>query len=323
MGYKEFLEYVCNKITNVLSKEGEEGVVSIHKVIKNNDIELDALIVKNETTNISPTIYLNQYYNELKGGKSIEDICKEIYLLYNEHKEEFSDAIPMFGDFQEIRQRVVYKLIHCNKNQKLLHDVPYIPFLDLAIVFYFIVDNSVDRKATVLIRNEHISTWSISVDELFQRAKENTVKLLPAEINTMENVIKTMLVNEMKQENVMNSIVREESYYETAVEERFAEINNLDEEIKMYIPTNKHKLNGAACILYDGVLENFANKINRDIFILPSSIHEVILVPVVDSIKKQELTDMVREVNSEAVEEGEILSDHVYIYRRNLRKICI
>lgn len=84
----------------------------------------------------------------------------------------------------------------------------------------------------------------------------------------------------------------------------------------LYVLTNSSRVNGAACILYDNLLKKFANDVHSDLYILPSSVHEVIIVPKKNAFDKSELADMVREVNEQGVSQDEILSDNVYEYNR-------
>ena len=107
--------------------------------------------------------------------------------------------------------------------------------------------------------------------------------------------------------------------------------NNIVEEVDlkdyvpsdMYVLTNESKLNGAACILYENVLYDFAQKLGADLYILPSSVHEVILLPKLSMFEKDELVNMVKEVNTEGVAADEVLSDHVYEYNRTERLITM
>ena len=100
-------------------------------------------------------------------------------------------------------------------------------------------------------------------------------------------------------------------------------------DLKDYVPsdmnvlTNESKLNGAACILYENVLYDFAQKLGADLYILPSSVHEVILLPKLSMFEKDELVNMVKEVNTEGVAADEVLSDHVYEYNRTERLITM
>ena len=89
----------------------------------------------------------------------------------------------------------------------------------------------------------------------------------------------------------------------------------------MYILTNTEKLHGAACILYQQLLEEFAKKVNDNLYILPSSVHEIIMIPASFAGKASELRQMVEEINATQVEEEEVLSDSVYFFNRLTRKL--
>jgi len=326
MTYDEFLNYIRESVEKIVIGEEGNKKVTIHKVLKNNDIVLDALIVTDKITNISPTIYLNSYFDEYVEGRYLGDIVNEIYGLYEDHKDKIVFDIDLFSDFTNIKGRIAFKLINSKTNEKLLCEVPFIPFLDLAIVFYCIIDSDLIGSAITLVHNEHLEMWAISLNELYEVAKINTPRILPGEIKSMDSIIKNMLIHELEKDETISNHVKEtgdESYYETIATEKFDEMNGLKKDIKMYVLSNKARINGAACILYENILDKFARKMKRDIYILPSSIHEVILVPANKGVIKSELSCMVREVNIEAVDEGEVLSDHVYLYRRDIKQICM
>ena len=86
--------------------------------------------------------------------------------------------------------------------------------------------------------------------------------------------------------------------------------------MNMYVMTNTRGINGAACLLYKNALARFAQKLKQDLFLLPSSVHEVILVPKSDILKKEDLSEMVREINKTEVSPKEVHSDTVYVYDR-------
>ena len=89
----------------------------------------------------------------------------------------------------------------------------------------------------------------------------------------------------------------------------------------MYVLTNRKRCNGAACVLYEQVLENFAKKINDNLYILPSSVHEVIMIPASFAGKASQLREMVEEINATQVEDEEVLSDSVYFFNRMTKKL--
>lgn len=324
MCYEQFLDYVRENIIKIL---GDDYRVSVHKVLKNNDIELDALTVTEADSYISPTIYLNQYFREYEEGGDIGGIVNDIYKLYEEHRGKMEFDLDYFKDFNKVKDKIAFKLINAVQNVKLLEDVPYIPLLDLAIVFYCLVDNDNIGSATALIHQSHLDIWGIDVTQLYKSALNTTPKILKYELRNMNDIIKEMLINDLINNRQSIDGLSDESYNQNNIDEF---VNNMirdmqgeRDNIQMYVLTNQQKINGAACILYKDVLQEFALRENEDLYILPSSIHEVIIVPAINEISRDQLNSMVREVNKEEVEVGDVLSDHVYIYRKDIDQICM
>ncbi len=324
MNYDEFVNYVREGMEDVL---GDDCIVSTHKVLKNNDIELEVLTVINKESNVSPTIYLNSYYEEYKKGTDKGQIIKEIYELYNEHSLKINFNVDIFKDYNKISKRIVYKLINTKSNEKLLNEIPSFEYLDLSIVFYCLLDDELLGSATALIHNVHMEMWEIDEAELLKVAKANTPELLPYELKNMNDVIREMLISDLQQ-----TIYEKDDRYDMncnmpspdiVADGLLKDINSAGNEIAMYVLTNKQKTNGAICMLYDNVIEDFANELEKDLFILPSSVHEIIIVPATDDIDRKELDNMVKDVNKKELDAIDVLSDHVYYYSRDRREVCL
>lgn len=324
MTYEKFVDYVRDRIEKLLNSD---NIVKIHKVLKNNDVELDALTVLNKASNVSPTIYLNKYYEDYMKGYELDYIIQEIYDLYEEHSKQLNFNINVFKDYSKICNRIAFKLINTKSNEKLLNDIPSVPFLDLSIVFYCLLDNDYLGNATALIHNIHMDMWNVSVKELYKQAKENTPALLGCELKSMSDMIKEMLICDLQE-----TIYEKDDRYdkncnmpgpEVVAEGLMKDIVDEKNPVSMYVLTNKIRTNGAVCMIYDNVIKNFAKEMKKDLFILPSSVHEVILVPVADGITREELENMVKEVNDNELDEIDILSDHIYYYSLKDEKITM
>ncbi len=299
MNYGKFLESIKEKAEYIA---GEEGRVTVNHIIKNNGRELDGLVIMERNSNISPTIYLNAYYEEYKNGRSIADIVIEIADIYSANKGKLNFDPDFFNDFDNVKEKIVYKVVNFDKNRRLLEEIPHKRFLDLAVVYYCMLERFADSNATVLINNAHLKIWNVSENDIYNAAVKNTPDLLKSCISPMSSII-----NNLK--NEFDSDFEED-------EELCGFHTESNEAGEMYVLTNSIKINGAACIFYKNVLKNFAEKIDSDLYILPSSIHEVILLPKLDMFKRDDLVNMVREVNHEGVSQEEVLSDNVYIYNR-------
>ena len=317
MTYEEFINYIRENKEEML---GQGVKTKITKVLKNNNVEMDALSVVNSESHISPVIYLNTYYEEYKEGRGIEEISEEIFSLYEDHKMDLQFDADFFSDFDRIKNRIVYKLINTANNKKLLKDIPNIPFLDLSIVFYCMLDSQYLGSATALIHNVHMNMWGVKKEELYEIAKENTPQILKYELKDMNDLIEEILLSDIK-----NVVCENDGEY--ASKEQEDKANNLKDnlmkniraqkdKISMYVLTNIQRINGAASILYEGVIKKFADMVDKDIYILPSSVHEVILVPALEGMSEKYFTEMVKEVNVEELDQVDILSDHSYFYNR-------
>lgn len=310
MDYTEFINYIKESFKEIM---GGNSRIDLKTIIKNNDCELDALVIMEGEGVISPTIYLNDYYEEYKRGKCISDIISMIYKAYKNYKINSSISIDYFKDFSRVKNSIVFKVVNRDSNKKLLKDVPYYEYLDLAVVFYFIINTDEIKNATALIHNRYLEMWNVRKEALFAIAKRNTPRLLRYEIKDINDVINGF-------DNERNEADSEFANETDGIEK--AEAGNNNKKGKMFVLTNNLKINGAACILYDDVIRNFAAFMGNDLYIIPSSIHEVILISA-GGADKDELNHMVRNVNKDEVERYEILSDHIYMYDLKKDRILI
>jgi hypothetical protein len=298
MEYKEFVEYIKMNAGYIA---GEGGNITINHVIKNNGCEMDGLVIMEKGKDIAPTIYLDSLYELYTNGENIKSIIRQIELIYEQNKNNVTFDVNILKHFDTIKDKIVYKVVNYRSNEKLLEQVPHKRILDLAVVFYCLLDNEYGRSATALIYNNNLKNWNVTIDDVYKAALKNTPDLLHSKISSMAALFEKCGVNVDGEEVDLKDYVPSD----------------------MYVLTNESKLNGAACILYENVLYDFAQKLGADLYILPSSVHEVILLPKLSMFEKDELVNMVKEVNTEGVAADEVLSDHVYEYNRTERLITM
>ena len=293
MEYREFLENVRKEVE---SRYDSNVSVTLNHVMKNNGTELDGITIMEKDKNIAPTIYINSFYDRYREGVSLKAVVSEIIRIYNQNKNSININADYFENYENVRKTIVYKLVNYQKNKKLLEDVPYKRVLDLAVVFYCLIEQRKGVSATALIHNEHLRIWNVTEDEIYNDALKNTPVLLAGSIVPMSKILSEITG--------------------TAPADNDEKVCEYTGEDILYVLTNSSRVNGAACILYDNLLKKFANDVHSDLYILPSSVHEVIIVPKKNAFDKSELADMVREVNEQGVSQDEILSDNVYEYNR-------
>ena len=149
---------------------------------------------------MSPTIYLEEYYQQYRTGVKLEDITEQIQSLYRELRMKPITETRFLYEYEQVKDRIVLKVINREKNEELLETIPYWPFLDLAIVFYVLLDINEAGAATMPVNLEHLKIWSVTEQELLKKAKENAVRLLPAQIRTMSSIVAEIMGAAPKEE---------------------------------------------------------------------------------------------------------------------------
>ncbi|MCD2491601.1 DUF5688 family protein [Lacrimispora sp. NSJ-141] len=307
MNYSDFLSQIRCQVE---LRMGGQASVSIQPVLKNNDLHLDGLLIMQPGENITPTIYLNDYYEEYLSGASMQDILSDIECVYEAHRCPASFDVALFQDFERLKGKIAFRLINRAANKTLLEDLPFIPFLDLAVVFYFTIENDFIGSSTALIHRRHMELWETTAEELYLLAFSNTRSHYGCEIRPMEQLIREIL------ERDGGSFLNKDLSVSDCLSAGTADSSPEKKPVNpMYILTNRERAFGAVCLLYDEVLQKFADELNDDFYVLPSSIHEVILLPCKKSPSPDSLQNMVREINETDVAPDEVLSDHIYVYR--------
>ena len=292
MNFEEFMAWVKENITSKDWKETSQIEISVVK--KNNGVSATGLFIRENGQDVSPILYLDDYYIHYQNGELLENVIRNIRADYDKKVQMAAVKIPNLQEFENIRGRVIYRLVNYEKNKEILEDCPHIRLYDLAVTFRWVARIDDVGVSTSLITNKQVKEWGVSVNDLVLAARQNTPRLFSAQIIDMEEMLAGMV-----------SFI----LYPSA--------------IPMYILTNEQELNGASALLYGDILKDFANKKGADMYILPSSIHEVIMIPAdrIDDPKK--LSSMVHEANTTVVSTGDVLSDSVYYYDRKKDQILV
>lgn len=296
MEIKEFAQ----KVQTAAQRElGDGAQVSLREIIKNNGIVLQGLVISGEGQNICPTIYLESFLQAYEAGTPLAAIVEKVLEIYRKDTPKEGVDMDFFRDFDRVKDRICYRLINREKNAELLRKVPHREFLDLAVCFHYAYRGEELGEGSILIYNTHLEAWNVAAEQLFSLAEENTRRLFAWECRSMEDAL-SELSGELGKEEARQA-----------------------ESARMGILSNRSRLYGAACVLYPGLLEELAEENGGDFYILPSSVHEVILL---DAGAEQDcgfLRDMIRDVNDTQVEPEEVLSYSLYYYDAKSRTLGI
>ena len=221
--------------------------------------------------------------------------------------QELKKSGNYMADIQWLKEHLVCRLINRKNNEKLLKYIPYRKFYDLAVICYVPTKKIEDRMYFGIIRNEQMEALGLDEESLFLLALENTRKLFPVRFTALEQVIWQVAFDA----GIDVGKGREENF-------------QMEQEAgEMYILSNTSAIYGAVAMIYPNVWEAIANKLQSDLFILPSSCHEVLVLPHTEQWSVLELADTVFTINRDCVEPKDRLSDSVYLYRRAEKKITM
>ncbi len=291
ISYKEFTDFIREKVQETVSE-----TVRIENIEKGNGKILTGLcFCSDEDRCISPIIYLESYYTEYLYGISLDELVRNIVVIFKEAKTKISPKIDELFNYENVRDKVALRLMNTEKNKRLLLDVPHRSIKDLSIAFHLLLEETDETTATMLIRNGHIKQWGINTETLWHDALKNQVS--PARLYNMTDKLRMLTGDKRMIKNLLETEFKAEA------------------QDTMYILTNSQNHYGASSLIYPGVLEKIKQIVKRDFFILPSSIHELIIIPQEDvDLDISEINQMISNINLEQVALEDILSDHCYLY---------
>lgn len=311
MNYEEFCIWVMNRLKE---RQDEDVRVEIKSVRKNNGVMQEGLLFIREGINTAPTIYLKEFYHMYENGMDPEMVLERLQAVYEVNKAEMNVDFSFFEDFEKVRGMIAYKLVNKKNNAALLQEIPWEPLLDLAVVFYCILPEHIFPNGTILINHSHCRTWGVDEKQLFSIAAQNMPRLCPPILLDMKNMLEIY-------ESVKSGEGEDGSLETFWKPVSLEELECSEGEEQMFVLTNVQRCQGAAAVFYTDILKGLSEKFASDLYILPSSIHECIILPAKEEDSIEDLETLVYSVNHSRVEKEERLSNHVYRYIREKDEI--
>lgn len=306
MNYEIFKEVVAEKILDYMGAAFQDYEVDIRPVQKVNRT-LDGLNLTppaNVAGNVSPTIYINNMYEHYQACEDLSEVMKSAAECMGAAFKE-KPQVDVGELLASAEDKVVMTLINTEQNKEMLANVPNRPFQDLSIIYRVIVNEGMDGIASSMVTHQMAAHMGMNEEQLFAAAVKNTKVLLPPTVKNMNEVIKDMFLKDGMPPEIAEMMIGE-----------------IPPEQSMYVISNERGINGAASMLYEDNLHKLAEQLETDLYIMPSSVHEVIAVST-DMGDPNELAQMVNEVNMDQVSLDERLSNQVYHYDKDLRKLSL
>ena len=290
MDFEDFKKILVEEIKNELEHRGRINmeVSSVH-VEKLNE-SYDAATVKEKDSHIGVNVNLNRLFDQYNADEITvtEAISRAAEAAENGLKDTPQFDVNSLTDYSQMKDKLSMEVVSAERNAEMLEKIPHEDMEDMAIVYRLILGENGSGRGTFLVTNNLLENFGITQEKLHADAMENAPEIRPAEVRGMTEIMNEMLPGFGQ------------------------DMSSADEQ--MFVASVPDKINGAGVIAYPNFMEEAAQKLGGDFYVLPSSIHEVLLVRDNGQITAKELEQMVKEVNSTKVSPDEQLTDHVYHY---------
>lgn len=293
MTYEEFQDHVAGHLKEYLPEDYREAEVSLIEINKANETGI-SLRVQRPGDNIIPSINLDRHYEDYNMGKSLDRVMSDITSYLGTPVPEF--PVPDFHDYEAVKDTLFIRVCDLQANQKFLEDMPHEEVDGLAMTAHLLLQKGGkdhDSMLSAPVTKAMFGPWGITEKELFEDARENSSRILPVKSMPIADMLAAM---------------------SAGMGFPMPDHEPGGETIPMIIVTNDQQIDGASAMFYPGVMDRMSEMAGGDLYILPSSRHEVIILPERAAGDRRELEGIVRYVNMTAVEQKDRLSDNVYYY---------
>ena len=290
-------EQFTDEVRTAMKLRYPDDRVEIKRVTKNNGVIYTGITVCGRDERVYPTMYLEPFFEEALEGGLTDDLLDRMCTIYESRRIGDTLSLDHLCDYSVVRSRLRCKLINYEANTERLAQIPHRRFMDLAIVPYcpvteFELNNRLPGEASFVVTGSNIKLWGVTQDEVLDDSIRNTLNEEHPNITGIYDMLKRLNPGLIK------------------------EAGDDMQACPMYVMTTENS-NGAISMIYEDRLKEFCNSIDSDIYVIPSSINEVILVPCEDDASEAMLNEMVREINTTQLEQVDVLSDHVYYFDRH------
>lgn len=304
MNYEIFKEVVAEKFMDYMPEQYQGMRLRVEPVNKVNKV-LDGitLVGSGAGRSVSPTLYINHMYEHYLETENLQEVLQSAARRMDMAFKE----MPEVGDvnLEGAKDNIVFQVINTLQNEDMLRDMPHREFQDLSIIYRWVVKVDENGIQSSAIRNNLAEQLGMNEEQLFKCAVENTRRIFPPTVKSMNDVIREMFISDGMPAEVADMMVGE-----------------MPEDKMMWVISNDRGINGAGSMLYEDNLHKLAMKLETDLYILPSSVHECIAVST-NVGDPYELAEMVSEINMGQVALEDRLSNQVYHYDKDARRLTL
>lgn len=293
MNNEEFKNEFVEALKEKLSERGNDVDVKVSTVEKMNQ-SYEAITITPEGSNIGMNMNLEVFAEAYESGVPFDEIVEQVTNKVEAHLADMPTFdVQSLTDYEQMKDKLAMEVVAADRNADLLAKVPHQEMEDMAVVYRFVMESDENGRASILVSNDLLDKMGVTPEQLHADALENAPELRPAVIKGMSEVMMDMM--------------GEDAHEMFGIEE-------FPQDEMMYVATVPDKISGAGVIAYQEFMDQAAEKLGGDFYILPSSIHEVLLVKDDGAVNFNDLKSMVEDVNATQVAPEEKLTDSVYHY---------
>ena len=288
--YEGFRTVLLSQMRKRLS--GKFGIkrISRRETVKNNDTVMEMLLVELEDGRAAPILYLQDLYKTYREGATMDEIIQglcELFTAYSEIRIPMENKLnELLEDFEKVKPLIEFRLINGARNKRRMEGKPFSRMGEFLLSYQIQLSDGHGGIYSTQVTEQMLQEWGIDEAELHEIAVSN--------MDLPENYL-LQPIEEATGISIDSSVKPED-------------------RPEMFILTSKMKINGASVIFSEEVRQKVGDRVGGDYYLLPSSIHEWVVIPKRWARSSQEMEDMVQAANADAVEEEDFLSDHAYEY---------
>lgn len=297
-GFEEFVENVKDRIKDYLPGKYEDAVIEVSRHEKINESYL-GMCVWTGGNAASPILNLEMYYALCQGGLTgMEDVIRRMADIVQENTIPVD--LSLVTDYGRTKENLFIRVCDAGRNGELLKNIPHTRIDDLAVTYHILRSIDAGGMSSMTVTSQMMADLGITKEQLHQDAIENSPRLFPPMI---ENIGTMLRLFEMKAAGLEEEDISE-----------IRKTMDQDMQIPMLVVTNREQINGASALFYPGILDQVGEMMGEGYFILPSSVHEWIIVPDREGFDANEMQVMIMDANQNAVTPDIQLGDEAYHY---------
>lgn len=284
--------------------------VELVTVRKNNDQLMHALTIREADVNAAPSIYLDHIFEQFcedfdrPDTDSFDEYARRIADIHVANRPSQSINLSALLEWEKVKERVVPRLVNKTSNSVLLRERPYTSVgREFAVTYHIILEKEGFGQASVPISDSIMRNYQITVPELHQQAMDNYKSQYPAQVTPMFDMLADIM---------------------GGMDASMSELEDMFDGPRMYVITNEEKQFGSISVIDPDTMRLIGEKLDADkVYVIPSSVHECILIPDDGAGDPEMLQGMIHEVNTTQLDPVEVLSDKLMVMYPKEQKLML